>query len=69
MTDFRIDYCRLYIALLYYISPYVMSTGQGVDAPLSEIGFKQAEAAGRFLSGVKFTHVFSSDLVRAKQVS
>ncbi|XP_040201113.1 fructose-2,6-bisphosphatase TIGAR [Rana temporaria] len=43
--------------------------GQGVDAPLSEIGFKQAEAAGRFLSGVKFTHVFSSDLVRAKQTA
>nr|XP_033809045.1 fructose-2,6-bisphosphatase TIGAR isoform X2 [Geotrypetes seraphini] len=41
--------------------------GQGVDEPLSETGFRQAEAAGRFLSNVKFTHVFSSDLIRAKQ--
>ncbi|XP_068134461.1 fructose-2,6-bisphosphatase TIGAR [Hyperolius riggenbachi] len=43
--------------------------GQGIDEPLSDIGFKQAEAAGRFLSGVKFTHVFSSDLIRAKQTA
>ncbi|KAM4747309.1 fructose-2,6-bisphosphatase TIGAR [Rhinophrynus dorsalis] len=43
--------------------------GQGVDEPLSETGFKQAEAAGRFLSNVKFTHVFSSDLIRAKQAT
>nr|XP_033809044.1 fructose-2,6-bisphosphatase TIGAR isoform X1 [Geotrypetes seraphini] len=43
--------------------------GQGVDEPLSETGFRQAEAAGRFLSNVKFTHVFSSDLIRAKQTA
>nr|DBA30508.1 TPA: hypothetical protein GDO54_006474 [Pyxicephalus adspersus] len=43
--------------------------GQGVDEPLSEVGFKQAEAAGKFLSSVKFTHVFSSDLIRAKQTA
>ncbi|XP_069824592.1 fructose-2,6-bisphosphatase TIGAR [Dendropsophus ebraccatus] len=43
--------------------------GQGVDEPLSEIGFMQAEAAGRFLSDVRFTHVFSSDLIRAKQTA
>ncbi|XP_075066303.1 fructose-2,6-bisphosphatase TIGAR [Mixophyes fleayi] len=43
--------------------------GQGIDEPLSEIGFKQADAAGRFLSYVKFTHVFSSDLIRAKQTA
>ncbi|XP_018413473.1 PREDICTED: fructose-2,6-bisphosphatase TIGAR [Nanorana parkeri] len=43
--------------------------GQGIDEPLSEIGFNQAEAAGRFLGGVKFTHVFSSDLIRAKQTA
>ncbi|XP_006862830.1 PREDICTED: fructose-2,6-bisphosphatase TIGAR [Chrysochloris asiatica] len=41
--------------------------GQGIDAPLSETGFKQAAAAGLFLSKVTFTHVFSSDLVRTKQ--
>ncbi|XP_073506056.1 fructose-2,6-bisphosphatase TIGAR [Phyllobates terribilis] len=43
--------------------------GQGIDEPLSEIGFMQAEAAGRFLSDVRFTHVFSSDLIRAKQTA
>ncbi|XP_007503821.1 fructose-2,6-bisphosphatase TIGAR [Monodelphis domestica] len=43
--------------------------GQGVDEPLSEIGFKQAAAAGEFLSNVKFTHVFSSDLMRTKQTT
>lgn len=43
--------------------------GQGVDEPLSATGFKQADAAGLFLSNVKFTHVFSSDLLRAKQVN
>ncbi|XP_058683043.1 fructose-2,6-bisphosphatase TIGAR-like isoform X2 [Poecile atricapillus] len=41
--------------------------GQGVDEPLSATGFRQADAAGLFLSNVKFTHVFSSDLLRAKQ--
>ncbi|XP_075712156.1 fructose-2,6-bisphosphatase TIGAR [Rhinoderma darwinii] len=43
--------------------------GQGIDEPLSEIGFMQAEAAGRFLSHVRFTHVFSSDLIRARQTA
>ncbi|XP_016070765.1 PREDICTED: fructose-2,6-bisphosphatase TIGAR isoform X2 [Miniopterus natalensis] len=41
--------------------------GQGVDEPLSETGFKQTAAAGVFLNNVKFTHVFSSDLIRTKQ--
>nr|XP_045380477.1 fructose-2,6-bisphosphatase TIGAR isoform X2 [Camelus bactrianus] len=41
--------------------------GQGIDEPLSETGFKQAAAAGIFLNNVKFTHVFSSDLMRTKQ--
>lgn len=41
--------------------------GQGVDAPLSETGFRQAAAAGQFLSNVQFTHAFSSDLTRTKQ--
>ncbi|XP_062426890.1 fructose-2,6-bisphosphatase TIGAR isoform X1 [Rhea pennata] len=43
--------------------------GQGVDEPLSDTGFRQADAAGVFLSNVKFTHVFSSDLLRAKQTA
>ncbi|NXD16916.1 TIGAR bisphosphatase, partial [Nothocercus nigrocapillus] len=43
--------------------------GQGVDEPLSDTGFRQADAAGVFLSNVKFTHAFSSDLLRAKQAS
>ncbi|KAL1789940.1 fructose-2,6-bisphosphatase TIGAR [Sigmodon hispidus] len=41
--------------------------GQGVDEPLSETGFRQAAAAGRFLNNVQFTHAFSSDLTRTKQ--
>ncbi|XP_069346903.1 fructose-2,6-bisphosphatase TIGAR isoform X2 [Eulemur rufifrons] len=41
--------------------------GQGMDEPLSETGFKQATAAGIFLSNVRFTHAFSSDLMRTKQ--
>lgn len=51
------------------IVPFLNPTGQGVDEPLSETGFKQAAAAGIFLNNVKFTHVFSSDLMRTKQVS
>ncbi|XP_066488228.1 fructose-2,6-bisphosphatase TIGAR, partial [Tiliqua scincoides] len=43
--------------------------GQGVDEPLSETGFRQANAAGVLLSHVKFTHVFASDLLRAKQTT
>ncbi|XP_069763543.1 fructose-2,6-bisphosphatase TIGAR-like isoform X2 [Narcine bancroftii] len=43
--------------------------GQGVDEPLSQFGFQQAEAAGKFLSNIHFTHVFSSDLQRAKQTA
>ncbi|TKC43365.1 hypothetical protein EI555_014274, partial [Monodon monoceros] len=42
-------------------------SGQGIDEPLSETGFKQAAAAGIFLNNVKFTHIFSSDLMRTKQ--
>lgn len=49
--------------------PSVNTAGQGIDEPLSETGFKQAAAAGIFLKDVKFTHVFSSDLKRTKQVS
>ncbi|XP_075408309.1 fructose-2,6-bisphosphatase TIGAR [Tenrec ecaudatus] len=41
--------------------------GQGIDEPLSETGFQQAAAAGLFLHKVKFTHAFSSDLIRTKQ--
>lgn len=41
--------------------------GQGVDEPLSETGFQQAAAAGVFLSNVRFTHAFSSDLTRTRQ--
>ncbi|XP_042322964.1 fructose-2,6-bisphosphatase TIGAR [Sceloporus undulatus] len=43
--------------------------GQGVDEPLSETGFRQASAAGTYLSNIRFTHVFSSDLLRAKQTT
>lgn len=59
---------RLYLHLSVLI-PSLTTIGQGVDEPLSETGFKQAAAAGIFLNNVKFTHVFSSDLMRTKQVS
>lgn len=41
--------------------------GQGMDAPLSETGFKQAASAGVYLENVQFTHIFCSDLLRTKQ--
>ncbi|XP_025028801.1 fructose-2,6-bisphosphatase TIGAR isoform X1 [Python bivittatus] len=44
-------------------------TGQGVDEPLSDTGFKQADAAGMYLRHIRFTHVFTSDLLRAKQTT
>jgi len=37
-----------------------------LDVPLSELGEKEAELAGRALSGVKLDAVYSSDLSRAK---
>ncbi|KAF6738017.1 putative fructose-2,6-bisphosphatase TIGAR A [Oryzias melastigma] len=43
--------------------------GQAIDAPLSETGLQQAEAAGRYLKDVKFSHVFASDMLRAKQTA
>ncbi|XP_060698545.1 fructose-2,6-bisphosphatase TIGAR-like [Hemiscyllium ocellatum] len=47
----------------------ILAQGQGVDEPLSEFGSKQAKAAGQALSKIKFSHVFSSDLQRAKQTA
>ncbi|XP_053283231.1 probable fructose-2,6-bisphosphatase TIGAR A isoform X2 [Pleuronectes platessa] len=43
--------------------------GQAIDAPLSEVGLQQAEAAGRYLKDVEFSHVFVSDLLRAQQTA
>ena len=60
--------CIRYIYLNVTV-PSLTTAGQGIDEPLSETGFKQAAAAGIFLKDVKFTHVFSSDLTRTKQVS
>lgn len=45
-----------------------LHTGQAIDSHLSEIGLQQAEAAGCYLKDVKFSNVFSSDMLRAKQV-
>lgn len=42
--------------------------GQAIDSRLSEIGQQQAEAAGQYLKDVKFSNVFVSDMLRAKQV-
>ncbi|KAK5867801.1 hypothetical protein PBY51_012262 [Eleginops maclovinus] len=43
--------------------------GQLIDAPLSEIGLKQAEAAGCYLKDVVFSNVFVSDMLRARQTA
>ncbi|XP_065147814.1 probable fructose-2,6-bisphosphatase TIGAR A isoform X2 [Paramisgurnus dabryanus] len=43
--------------------------GQKIDAPLSEIGIRQSEAAGLYLRDVNFTNVFVSDMKRAKQTA
>ncbi|KAK9399329.1 fructose-2-6-bisphosphatase TIGAR [Crotalus adamanteus] len=43
--------------------------GQGVDEPLTDTGFKQANAAGMYLRHIRFTHVFTSDLLRARQTT
>lgn len=57
-----------YQALLYFNFLLSFHAGQAVDVPLSETGLQQAEAAGCYLRDVKFTNVFASDLLRAKQV-
>ena len=38
------------------------------DCPLSSTGRQQAELLGKRLSNSRFTHFFSSDLKRARQV-
>lgn len=43
--------------------------GQAIDASLSEIGQQQAEAAGQYLKDVRFSNVFVSDMLRAKQTA
>ncbi|XP_041964821.1 probable fructose-2,6-bisphosphatase TIGAR A isoform X1 [Alosa sapidissima] len=46
-----------------------MLQGQSIDSPLSEIGERQAEAAGIYLRDVKFTNAFVSDMQRARQTA
>lgn len=43
--------------------------GQGIDSALSETGQQQAAAAGFHLRDVGFSHVFSSDMLRARQTA
>nr|XP_054589458.1 probable fructose-2,6-bisphosphatase TIGAR A isoform X3 [Nothobranchius furzeri] len=43
--------------------------GQAIDSALSETGLQQAEAAGFYLKDVKFSHVFVSDMLRARQTA
>ncbi|XP_055011353.1 probable fructose-2,6-bisphosphatase TIGAR A [Boleophthalmus pectinirostris] len=43
--------------------------GQAIDSPLSNIGFKQADAAGLYLKDVKFSNVYVSDMLRARQTA
>ena len=39
------------------------------DPPLSKLGERQAEQAGRHLAGQNFAHVFASDLIRARRTA
>ena len=48
------------------VSGRVMSS---TDLPLTERGILQAEAAHKYLKDVKFDHVFSSPLLRARQTA
>ncbi|KAM6946122.1 putative fructose-2,6-bisphosphatase TIGAR A [Aplochiton taeniatus] len=43
--------------------------GQAIDSPLSDIGMQQAYSAGQYLKDVKFTNVFVSDMLRARQTA
>ncbi|XP_017274413.2 probable fructose-2,6-bisphosphatase TIGAR A [Kryptolebias marmoratus] len=43
--------------------------GQAIDAPLSETGLQQADAAGLYLKNVVFSNVFVSDMLRARQTA
>jgi len=42
-----------------------MPIGEGVDAPLSSLGCRQADALGRRLAGTDIAAIYSSDAVRA----
>ncbi|KAM7396366.1 hypothetical protein PAMP_019411 [Pampus punctatissimus] len=42
---------------------------QSIDSTLSEIGLQQSESAGRYLKDVKFSNVFVSDMLRARQTA
>ena len=39
------------------------------DHPLNEEGVRQAKEAAAMLSGIRFSHVFSSPLIRAMQTA
>lgn len=52
---------------VYCLFP-VIHKGQAIDSSLSETGQQQAEAAGQYLRDVRFSNVFVSDMLRAKQV-
>ncbi|KAM4733448.1 putative fructose-2,6-bisphosphatase TIGAR A [Anableps anableps] len=43
--------------------------GQAIDSSLSETGLQQAAAAGLYLRDVRFSNVFSSNMLRARQTA
>ncbi|KAF4079501.1 hypothetical protein AMELA_G00178790 [Ameiurus melas] len=43
--------------------------GQGIDTSLSEMGLRQADAAGQYLQDLRFTNAFVSNLQRAIQTA
>lgn len=48
--------------------PYVLQ-GRGIDLPLNDVGRKQAESVGRFLSRMQVHRVFSSPMLRAVETA
>ncbi|KAJ8245381.1 hypothetical protein GJAV_G00270140 [Gymnothorax javanicus] len=55
--------------LLEIVPSSLECAGQGIDTPLSETGRQQAELAGIYLKDVRFTNVFASDMLRARQTA
>ena len=63
-------YCKFYIARHGETIWNTQKIMQGHnDSPLTENGVNQAKKVGEMLVDVKFDHVFSSDLIRAKRTA
>jgi broad specificity phosphatase PhoE len=59
--------------LLYVLSAETHENADGIiqglnDTELSNIGYLQSKALGRYLQQHRFSHIYSSDLKRAAEV-